>query len=418
MNRLLGTLALTAFALTACGGGAGTGSSVPAGPGGGSDSIARAATMLSPQARKKLRLVKVSFFIKIPKRKHRKPKRGAHYVPSSALSAKVVLNTVKGGATPPPGLLTSVTTNLSGDCSAGCTVNAPPVPSGVDNMTLTVWDATGASGNILSQATSNFTVHIGQANVLTVTLAGVPASFSVTNVPSGTANVSNAAPFDLAVLDADGNTITGTYAQVVTLSDNDSTGATGIDVNGGSYSTSIQSTASTDTFDLKYSGLAIAPASIIASASGATPNSGFFSPTVTSPTTTCNGGSVGDTTECGTVASPPPSGGAVVGATQINLYAATGTGSAASFVAAQTGWNGAPYNMTFTESDTCSAIAAISTLDHLTFTATAVASPAIGTCNVTLTGGGDSGRNTVVVPVTYTTSSIGVDARRHHKAAP
>jgi large repetitive protein len=404
MNRLLGTLALTAFALTACGGGAG--SSVPAAPGTGSDSIARTATTMSAEARKKLRLVKVSFFIKIPKIKRRK---GAHYIPSTALSAKVTLNSVHSGATPPPGILTSVTTNFAGSCAAGCTVNAPPVPTGVDNMTVSVYDAAGAGGHVLSTATSNFTIHLGVANALTLTLLGVPASFSISNVPAGTAGVSNAAPFDLAVLDADGSTITGTYANPVTLTDNDVLGATGIDVNGGVYGASIQSTASTDTFDIKYSGLAIAPASIIATASGATPDTGTFSPAVTNPASICNGGGVTDQTECQT--GPP---------LQINLYAATGTGSSASFTTAQTGWDAAPYNKTFSAvlDPSCSTIATISTADNKTFTLTVAASPAAGTCNVTVTGGGSVANNSQVIAITYSTSTIGVNARHRHKAAP
>jgi hypothetical protein len=404
MNRFLGTLALTAFALTACGGGTGTGSSIPA-PQGAGPATAAAAPALSPdqKRKKKHHLIPIHFFIKLPKTKHRKhPKRGAHYIPSTAASVQVTLNTVQGGNTPPAGLLTEVTTNLTSSCSSGCTVNGPSVPPGVDNLSIIVLDA---SSNILSEATSDFTITIGTANSLSLTLLGVPSSVDISTLPSGTAGTAfSSSPFNIDVLDADGNSITGAYSSPVTVTDAD-TSATTIAMNGGTPGTSVISTKSYDTFVLNYSGLAIVPAQLTASATTSNVASAYFSPSVSNPTSVCNGAGGGDTTECS--AGP-----------QINLYATSGTGSTASFTTSQTGWSESPFLQTFTESDNCSSIATISSSDNLTFTATVVGSPSVGTCDVTLTGGGPSLNDSEQVEVTYTTSGIGVDARhanpKHH----
>ena len=351
---------------------------------------------MSPDRKKKNgRVVKTQFFIKLPKTKHRKhPKRGAHYIGAGAKSVTITLNTVHGGATPPPGLLTTVTSNISG-CTSGCTVNGPSVPPGVDNMTITVYDANGGAGNALSTGSKNFTVNVGAANSLSLTLNGIVSTFDIT-LPSGTAGTPIASTtVAVEADDADGNAITGTYSSPFTLQELQDTSATTIAVNGGTAGTSVQTTASTDTFAFNYSGKAVDTAGI----NSPTVDGYYgFQPSVSNPTSVCNGAGGGDTTEC--AAGP-----------QINLYAASGTGSTSSFTTSQTGWSESPFLQTFTESDNCSNIAAITTSDNLTFTATVVASPGAGTCTATLTGGGATANKSEGITITYTTSGVGINAR-------
>jgi hypothetical protein len=68
---------------------------------------------------------------------------------------------------------------------------------------------------------------------IAVTLNGAPASFTISGVPAGAAGTAFSGPATLSVVakDTDGNTILGTYAQTVTLTDGDATGATNASVN-------------------------------------------------------------------------------------------------------------------------------------------------------------------------------------------
>ncbi len=149
------------------------------------------------------------------------------YVTANIESVKIVLNTVNGGS-PPAGLTTTVTTNISLS-SCPCDVPGPSVPPGSDAFTITAYDGASGSGNVVSTATGTYLIATGQANSNTITLDGVPASFSITGVPSATAGTSlSPQSLSVSVKDADGNTIMGTYENAVTLSDSDSSGATTI----------------------------------------------------------------------------------------------------------------------------------------------------------------------------------------------
>jgi hypothetical protein len=404
MKKLLGLFVTALFALSACGGNNAGIAPSPTGlvPAAASNGAA------SADHRRHRKLVRTKFFIKVPrrhKRKH-KPKHGAAspaYISPSSQSITIVLNTVNGNS-PPSGLLTSATTNLSG-CSSGCTVYGPSVPPGSDNLSLTIYDAANGSGNVLSQATKTFTITPGQANSPTVTLEGVPHSFTIGTLASATAGTafSPAQAFTVTVKDFDGNTITGTYANAVTVADSDASGASTLSVNSGAASTSVQLTKDSDTIALGYSGLAIVPATISVSAAGATTASAGFTPTLNAIGYTCNGGGAGDTTEC-----DPTLG-------QIDLYAASGTGSSATFTLSEIGWSNSPYDKTFTATPggSCSTIGTVSTTDHLTFTATTAASPSAGSCIVTMN---DGAGQSYPVTLTYTTSGIGINSKHYHRA--
>jgi hypothetical protein len=128
------------------------------------------------------------------------------------------------------------------------------------------------------------------------------------------------------------------------------------------------------------------------------------SPSPGAITYTCNGGGGGDTSECGSETSPG----------EIDLYSTSGTGSTASFTSSQNAWTTSGH--TFQENDNCGSsgenIANVTSLDGLTFTETVVASPTAGSCTITLTGGFGA---TLSIPVTYTTSGIGIYAKHRHK---
>ncbi|GAC1388427.1 MAG: hypothetical protein NVSMB31_02350 [Vulcanimicrobiaceae bacterium] len=335
-------------------------------------------------------LGQTQFFLRLPGTSNnaRKPQ----YVTANVASVTVTLTSVNGGA-PPSGLTTSVTTNISaGSCSSGCTINGPASPPGSDNFTLTTFDASGGGGNAISTASPTLAIAVGVANSSTITLLGVPKSFSITSVPSATAGTAfgSAATLSLAVKDADGVTITGTYASPVTVTDSDASSLTqgsALSVNGGAAASSIQSNASSDVIKLSYGGLAIAPATLTAGATGATNGTASFAPALSA------------IVYSGPLVSTLP---------EIDLYAATGTGSSATFTASEVGWTNAPYNrsITATQAGACSTIATTSPASGTSFTTTAVASPTAGTCTLTLSDFASG--QTKGVTLTYTTSGFGV----------
>jgi hypothetical protein len=305
----------------------------------------------------------------------------------------VTLNTVNGSA-PPGGLTTSVTTNISGSaCTSGCAVGGPSVPPGSDNFTVTTYDAINAAGNALSTQTQTFTVTVGVSNPLAITLLGIPKTFTITSIPAGTAGTAFGSPATLVlhVKDADGNTITGTYFHTVTITDSDVsslTNASSLILNSGTAASSVVSTASTDVLKLGYGGQAIAPATLTASATGATNGTATFTPTLSAITPTV---------------------------AEIDFYAPTGTGSTGTFTVSEIGWSNSPYSQNFTIALAagCSTIGTLAGSPNATsFTINVAGSPAVGSCLATLTDGAGQSHT---VTLTYTTSSFTVNAHAHRK---
>jgi hypothetical protein len=270
------------------------------------------------------------------------------------------------------------------------------VPPGSDAFSVTTFDAADATGNQIAKtpAPQTFTVTAGAANgPFTITLDGIPASFTLGAITAGTAGTASSQTLSIAVLDADGNTIAGTYANPVTLSDNDASAdlvnGTSLKVGAGAAAASVTLNSSTDAaaVTLAYGGLALASPNVALSAAGATGSSRTF-----------------------TIALQP----IVVTPASTNLYAISGTGSTGSFAVSETGWSNAPYNKTFTlgtptcSTGTAAATFALATVDHLTWTDTAPASPVAGNCTVPITdftGSGHSGS----VTLTFTTGSFTVN---------
>jgi hypothetical protein len=217
-----------------------------------------------------------------------------------------------------------------------------------------------------------------------------PASFVMGTLPSGTTGSSfSSTPISgFEVLDSSGNQIGGSFSKTVTLTSNNSAvtlcqlGSCG----SATTSTTLTAGSQTSTLAMNYSGAAVTPVTITATATGATSNSISFAPPIPSILFSGPNGS-----------STP----------QINLYAPTGTGSTFQFTASQAGYTGS-YGNTILASipNACNSFATVTSSNGAsgtTFTVTAIASPANGSCMVTL-----SGFSTTTLTVTLTYSTFGV----------
>ena len=377
MKYLRNAFVVGVFALTACGGG-GAGNTTPAASG-SSPTVSSS----SP-----LTLVSTSFAVGLQQSANasattRKPQ----YVGLGAQSVSITLNTVNGGA-PPNGLTLTVTSAIT-PASCPCSVNGPLVPPGSDNFTFTTFDGTGGSGNVVASSTGTYAIAAGVANTgNAVTLQGVPKTLAIGAVQNGTAGTAFSAPFAFTVTakDADGNPIGGTYANAVTLTDSDASGATTVATSGNDSPPAGEVLSAGDNATLYYTGLAIAPVTLTASAPGATNGTATFAP----------------------VLSPIVYSGPLNGATpELDLYATSGTGSTGSFTASELGLTNAPYNRSLSAGTSgCGSIATISPASGTSFTFTAVGSPSAGSCTITVTNGLGQSK---AVTGTYTTSGFGVN---------
>jgi hypothetical protein len=403
MKHLGPFLIAMTFALNACS--STTPGTIPSGATGASGAAVHS-DAVAPNTRHR-KSGRIAFHIVMPRlRQH--GRHHAHYIPASGQSITITLNTVNG-APPQTGIATSTNSTLTG-CATGCTVVGPFSPPGSDNFTVTIFAGpVGAPGAALSTATKTFTLAVGTQNNLPLTLDGVPAKFALhASAPvaaGGTPLVATALPID--VLDAAGDVITGTYSSPVTITDPDTSSLTacsglcGSALQLGAAGTAVTSVVLTDDTDagsveVSYGGLDIAPAVLTGSTSaGALTASGAvsFAPSVAAISYT------------GPTLSMLP---------ELDLYAPSGhTGSTGAFTDAQAGWTNTPYNQTITEGDTCSTIATFAQTtgtNGTAWTATAIAAPVAGTCTATLTGGGAA---TLAVTTTYTSGTIGVNARHH-----
>ncbi len=306
----------------------------------------------------------------------------ASYLPPSSRSATIALTAVNGVA---PATARSLTTNLAG-CAAPCTVPGPAAPAGTDTFSIAIHDALAGGGSVVSVATQTLAVVAGKAAHASVALRGVPASFALRNLPAAQAGVPFAAPqpVQVAVQDADGNVITGPYAVTVWIDDLDAGGATSFAASGADAPPAGQLFSSADAVTLAYSGLAIAPATLMVSAKNAATLSTTFAP------------------------APSPlvyQGPTAQGRPEIDLFAPAGSGSSATFSVAEQGWSNAPFGKPFSASAApgCAQIATVSPASGTAFTVRAVAAPAAGSCAVTVADGLGHAKT---VTVTYATTTM------------
>ena len=228
-----------------------------------------------------------------------------------------------------------------------------------------------------------------------------------------------------------GQTITGTYASAVTISDPDpettngtkvtctppNSGATCVATLNAGTNSSVSIADNTNGVRLNYGGLAENPVALASSNADVTANSGTagggtFTPllnAITSdaanPTTTYSGGGPG-----------------------IDLFTTDNTSSIGykgTVLYGELGFTNSPYNKQLTTNPTgntgaCSTFATIATgantSNETPFTATAIASPAVGVCTVTVTDSLTDQPNALpTFKVTYTTSQVGASSKHRHQ---
>jgi hypothetical protein len=367
---------LPVIALAACGGGGGAGVQPAAAP------AETPATNPGPVTQA---TTTAKFMISVPAASNTQAaSRMPAYISVSTQSIVITLATVNGASF--TGSAASTATNLTISnpaCSNSsgtltCTMTAPAVP-GSDTFAVKTYDAqqtisspATAAGNVLSIATVPLTVVAGVANApaTPLVLNGVPAALAISALPAGTAGAALAATaFIVTAKDADGNTIVGSYANPVTLADNDSSGATALVTSGSDNPPAGELVSSSDAAKLSYTGLAIPPATISAAASGATSASGSFvpplQPIVVTTSDALNPSFIG-----------------------VDLYATSGAGASGSFTVSEAGWTNTPYDksLTATSGSGCNSIGTVVPSGN-TFDASVAISPAPGICAVTLSDG-------------------------------
>jgi hypothetical protein len=323
-------------------------------------------------------------------------------VPKGSVSVTVILTKVGSKAVKPP---KKKITNLT-KCSAGCSVPGPTSAAGKDTFTVSVFTGKNGKGKLLRFGTVTGKVKATTTTLKAKTLFGNVASAVVTVSPAGKAGTASTATVTIAAKDAAANAITGTYYKPITVTDGDTSGATTLTGGSGGTTLSRTITSSTQGVKLNYTGLAITSATLTPGGTGVTGTPGTF--TVSGATIVA-------------VISPV----STVSASELDLYATSGTGSSGTVTASEAGWTNSPFNQTITftigtSGGNCAGGtvasfllgAAGSNLNAKTVSANPAANsnagPNAGSCTLTLTGGGGA---TFPVKVTYTTTGIGINGK-------
>ena len=426
MRKILTLIAM--MALAGCGGGGGGTTPSNPNPQPPVPTTAPASGYVTPQ-----------FIIRIPLRQGATKGRTPQYIASSTLSVKITLTADSVGIDPTTITGNPAVTNVAaGSCTSGCTVNGPPTPPGTDSFTIVTYDANGATGHALNAAQKNgVAIAAGANTAVSVILGAIPATLSISGVPTGAGALTagtQSQTASISVVAADGHGDTIPTAQAPNVFYVDSTGAllnitvtdpdtnahgscvinTGTSTCTGAAPTSVTFSGPDVTRLLAYDGLAENPVTLTASASGATNGTTSFQPKLNAPAFNSS--------------QATPSGVALTGSAEIDLFATSGIGSTGSESFTESGWTGTPYNhaLLITGTPACTPAApaltgiatvsagANSTTNGTPFTATAVASPTAGSCPVTV-GDGLSSNTTdgsATLTVTYTTSSVNASSKR------
>ena len=234
-----------------------------------------------------------------------------------------------------------------------------------------------------------------------MTLLKIPKSFVWGSVPSAVAGVAFGTPqsVTLAVNDADGNPIVGGYSTAVSVSDSDASTigqGSALVLNGGATAKNVSISQSGFALAIAYGGLAIASATLAATATGATTADASFTPAL---------------------ANIVYSGPTVNANPEIDLYnpSSAQAGYSAQFDVTQAGWKDATFSNAFTyalggSNNNCTSFAVSpASGTSNTYTVAVAATPAVGTCTLAVTGGAGV---QALVTLTYTTTGIGVNVRR------
>jgi hypothetical protein len=418
MRKILSLFAV--LALAACGGG-----------GGGTTSNTPAPPIAPPTTAPQGALVTPQFTIVVPSKSssssQRLPngQRKPSFVSSAAASVTITLVSV-GGSTSNLPTPTSVTSNISGaTCTVAtpCVVSGPPSPPGqVDVYSIVTFDTAGGTGNQLDIGSASFTPVAGQNNVTSVTLMGIPDSITITTPATKTVDTAaQAQALTVTVADHAGQTITGTFANVVRITDPDTatygaaikgTSLSGTHQGSGCTTTCVDLQTDTDAITLTYNGLAEDPVTLTSSVltgSVTTAGTATFTPTLTAITHTTGGNSAATGNPVG-----------------IDLFTNDNTspsGYSGTEGYHENGYTDSPYNKVLTTiaGSACTAFAtlgAANVSNDTVFTATAIASPAAGSCTRVVSDGlaaANHGAGGPQFVVTYTTSQVSGSAKIRHQ---
>ncbi|MGB6986186.1 MAG: hypothetical protein WBD74_09470 [Candidatus Aquilonibacter sp.] len=270
--------------------------------------------------------------------------------------------------------------------SSGPTASPRPSPSTSATIPPTTTPSATASPTAQPTAAPTATptpISGSQSVPETLGISGLPS-----NAPAGTPISFAQAIFTLSVLNSSSTQITGTFANPVTVTSSDATGAVTLSVNGGTVARSVQVGAGSQLIGIVYTGAAVNPATITASASTVTTNAtASFAPAIQP------------------IAYAPPSN-LPSTCSSICLYApqGQGAGSTYSFTATQAGYTESPYNKSLSLSGQsgCSSFATV-TQTGTTFNVNAIASPSPGSCTIVI---GGFGTTTLSVTITYSTFGV------------
>jgi hypothetical protein len=234
-----------------------------------------AANSISPASK---RTSTLTIRIRIPKTRHHRGK-APRYISAATQGMTMAFSG--------PSTFTQVINLTPSDprCSGSpleCTIQVSLKP-GKYTATIDTYDQAPVDGaipvgaNLLSTAHDvAFTVAAGVANRIGLTLDGVPASITVGGFPTASAGTGFLnKSFSVTVMDADSYVIVGTYSTPITLTDSDTSGATTIATAGNDDPPADELLSSSDSPTISYTGAAINPVTISASA-GAVRGSGLF----------------------------------------------------------------------------------------------------------------------------------------------
>ncbi|HEV3085789.1 MAG TPA: hypothetical protein VGX96_01095 [Candidatus Elarobacter sp.] len=116
------------------------------------------------------------------------------------------------------------------DCAATCSMTLQVLPGAV-TFVASLFDHTGATGNMLATGQTTTTITSGQRNTVSLTFGGVVAKVTVSLAKTSvTAGTPATIPVTVAAQDAAGYTIVGSdpYATPISLSNDDTSGATSL----------------------------------------------------------------------------------------------------------------------------------------------------------------------------------------------
>jgi hypothetical protein len=344
---------------------------------------------------------------------------GAHpaYISPASQGVTITLVSSSVGLS---GVSASTDLTAPGVCNGtSCTVNGPPVPPGTDVFQVVIYDRppTGtpptepAGANILSQSSSSATPNVpnptvnilpAQNNNVVIPVFGVPAILALVGPPALAANHPATEIIPTNFQDHSGKPIAGQYAVPITVTDSDTgTQGTTLTLTGampGTQSVTINSSNDAGNLSVAYGGLAELQPTFTATAAGATPGTA----------------SVGITLQPIVLSSAP--GPSTSTPNEIDLFAASGPGSSASFTAGELGWSNAPYSRTFTwipepcQSGAAPLVYSLTSADGLTFTDTAPAAPAAGYCTVQVND--FAGGQNAIETLTYTSGTFVINNRK------